>query len=96
MMDIHYQSDLKSCLKRFNDQKNETVKLSIRGPEYDAMGIYENCSGFDDYTEPESVPEAHIEQAFKAISAMPALREVVIDPCYYSEDECDGLSTSRV
>lgn len=53
-------------------------------PDYDATSI---DYGDDLDAEPETVPEDRAEQISKAISTLPALRDIVIDPDYYSDHE---------
>ena len=86
MMDLSGDSSsFEQYLESFSANNVGLIKISIAGPEYDAMG------GED---EPEHVPEHRIKTIFREISALPNLREIKIDPAYYSED--GFLAPSRV
>jgi hypothetical protein len=71
-------------------------KISICGPEYDAMG-YGHDEDEDDYgyAETERVPEDRLERIFKTIAILPSLREIAVSPSYYSEND-DALAASRL
>ena len=93
MMNLSGDSSLfEQYLESFSTNNKSLTKISIAGPEYDAMGMeYE-----DEYDTPEHVPEHRVKTIFGEISALPALREIVIDPGYYSGDGPSMLDTSRV
>ena len=93
MMDLTGDSSsFEQYLESFSANNKSLIKISIAGPEYDAMGMeYE-----DEDDEPEHVPEHRVKTIFGEISALPALGEIVIDPGYYSGDGPSMLDTSRV
>lgn len=96
MMDLTGDSSsFEQYLKSFSTNNKSLIKISIAGPEYDAMcmGEYEDE---DEDDEPECVPEHRVKTIFGEILALPALREIVIDPGYYSGDGESMLNTSRV
>ena len=84
-------SSFEQYLESFSANNEGLIKISIAGPEYDAMGIGDE----DEDNDPEHVPEHRVKAIFGEISALPALREIVIDPGYYS-GEGGMLDTSRV
>jgi len=88
-------SSFEQYLKSFSTNNESLTKISIAGPEYDAMGCMGGDEDENEYDEPERVPEHRVKTIFGEISALPALREIVIDPGYYS-GEGGMLDTSRV
>lgn len=90
-----------SQLRKFNDPTSNLAKISkiyIRGPEHETNDLLLNDFDDDDsyYEDPECVEDSRVEEIFKAISTLPALREIVIDPNYYSEHKEESLLSSRV
>ena len=101
IQDLLGQSDteFEQYLENFSTKESwkPENKISICGPEYDAMGYYGHDGDEDgyNYDEPKSVPEDRLERVFKTIAILPNLREIAIDPGYYCE-EGGMLSSSRV